>query len=173
MDIIILSILCCMGGLCAAPVYMDLRGGAPWRMHIRYLFFHPGIGPALRREFFRLARRVLSARDFSGALACYGPFFHKPMKLGRFRLKAVFSSGGAAETALLYGSLCLAVQMLPRSRAETGKRPFRAGPEIWLEPRFSSGEEFSVDCDISLSIPAAVFLYRFITLAIRRRRFGN
>jgi hypothetical protein len=142
-------------------------------MKFRYLCFYPDISPALGRDFLRLARRALGTRDFTDAIACYGPFFRKPMKLGRFRLKAIFSSGDAAETALLYGGLRLAVTALPLLRAEAGNRPLRVKPEIWLEPRFSSGAACSFDCDISLSIPAAVFLYRLIILAVRQRRFGN
>jgi hypothetical protein len=174
MSILFFCLLCFLGGLCAAPVRMEMRGGIPWRMNFRYLCFRTGISPALRRGFRRLVRRVLKTRDFSDLSAYYGSFFRKPMKMERFSLKAVFSSGDAAETALLYGGLYLAVHALPLGSA--GKdRLSGVTPDITLEPRFSAREEFSFDCDISFSLPAAVFLYRFIVIAVKqfhdRRRY--
>jgi hypothetical protein len=36
-----------------------------------------------------------------------------------------------------------------------------------------SRREVSLDCDISLSIPAAVFLFRMFSLSMRRRNFAG
>jgi hypothetical protein len=150
----------CLAGLCAAPLRLDIQGG-PLRLGFRYLWLRGSISPALRRGLRRRARRILLSGDFSGAVETYGPLFRKPLGLRRFRVKATFSAGDAAETALLHGGLCLFAGLF-------SSLPGRA--KIVLEPCFSSGEKLSLDCDISVSVPAAVFLYRVIAVSIREKR---
>jgi hypothetical protein len=85
----------------------------------------------------------------------YLPFFRKPLRLGRLRLKLTYSAGDAAKTAILYGGLCFFAKALSALRAGTR-------PEIVLVPCFSSREKFLFDCDISVSMPAVVFIYRIM-----------
>jgi hypothetical protein len=151
----IFYVLCLAGGLCSVPVRVDIYRR---EARIRYLWFRWNLGSPKP-----LARRFLGGRGIAGALEIWGSFFRRPLRLKRFRINASFSAGGAAETALLYGGLCCLAGCLPA----------RSGAEITLEPRFSSREEFSLDWDISFSMPAAVFLCRMIAISARRASWRN
>jgi hypothetical protein len=146
---------------------LDIQKQGSLRLTLRYLWLRLTINAALRRRLryraLSLARAVLRSRDFSGILALCRPFFRKPLALRRCRLSVAFSAGDAAETAMLHGGLCLlarSLSCLPRGEKQ----------EIALSPCFSSRAGFSLGCDISLSLPAAVFLCRIIALAVRGKR---
>jgi hypothetical protein len=124
--------------------------------------FRRDIDYILRVKLRRILRDFLKYPDLSGFLALYGPVFRRPLELGRFRLRLAFSAGDAAETALFYGWLCLVLDFLY-------PLPVMNKREIVLEPRFLSPRKISLDCDISLSMPAAVFLFRMISLSIRAK----
>jgi hypothetical protein len=128
-------------------------------MQARCLWFRRNLNRELRARL----RRVLESGDYLGTLAACASLFRKPLALGRFRLGLAFSSGDAAETAVFHGGLCLFFSSLHPLLS-------RAGPEINLSPRFSSRRELSLDCDISLTLPASVFFFRMITLSIRKKR---
>jgi hypothetical protein len=114
----------------------------------------------------RILRDFLEYPDFSRFLEIYGPVFRRPLELGRFRLRLAFSAGEAAKTALLHGWFCLFLGFLYLPPAiNKGK--------IVLEPRFLSRREVSLDCDISLALPAAVFLFRMISLSVRIKRLAR
>jgi hypothetical protein len=170
MEKLIFLALCLLGGLGAAPLTVDIRNEGSLSLTLRYVRLRLGISPALRRRLRAgaraLARAVLRSRDFSGILALCAPLLRKPLALRRCRLSLAFSAGDAAETALLYGGLCLLARSL--SRLPRGERP-----ELSLSPCFSSQAGFSLGCDIALSLPAAVFLCRIIALAVRGKRMLN
>jgi hypothetical protein len=145
--------LCLAGALCTAPLAFDIQAGTRFSLRTRYLWFSRRVSAALLRRLF------LSA-DIFRTIDAYLPVFRKPLRLRRLRLRLVFSTGDAAETALLYGRLCVFF-------ASLYPRLIRGRPEITLSPSFSPERELSPDCDISLDIPAAVFLFRMIFALIR------
>jgi hypothetical protein len=155
--IIFVCVLCLAGGLCALPLRLDIQGGASWRLVFRYLWFRRDIsrrvGHRLRRRAGPAAAYALKHRNLPDFLKACLPFFRKPLRLSRLRLKLTYSTGNAAETAILYGGLCFFAKAL--SAPQAGARP-----EIVLAPCFSSREKILFDCDISVSMPAAVFFYR-------------
>jgi hypothetical protein len=154
--------LCLAAGLCAAPLALNIQGEGPLRLGLRYLWFRRDISHILGLQLRRLLRDFLESPDPLRTLAIYRPLFKRPLELRRLRLHLAFSTGDAAETALLHGRLCLASNFL---------RFLPVRPEIALAPRFLSRRELSLDCDISFSIPAAVFLLRMLSLSIGRRNF--
>ena len=162
MEFAVLCGLCLAAGLCAAPFALDIQGGKSFRLGARYLWFRRNITPAAGNRLRRAARDFWEDPDFLGILELYGPLFRRPLALGRFRLCLAFSTGDAAETALLHGRLCLFFNFLSLP-------PFRGRPEIALKPRFLSRRELSLNCDISVAMPAAVCLFRIISLFVRRR----
>jgi uncharacterized spore protein YtfJ len=109
---------------------------------------------------------MVESGDFFRTLGLYASIFRRPLELERFRLHLAFSAGDAAETALFHGWLRLFLNLPRPSRA-------RRKPEIALEPRFLSRPELLPDYDISLSMPAVVFLFRMISVSIRRGAFGK
>jgi hypothetical protein len=144
--------LCLIGFLSAAPLAFDMRAGNCFSLEARYLWFRRTVTPDLRR--------LLLSPDVFRILKACAPVFRKPLRLRRFRLSLVFSTGDAAETALLYGRLRAFFSSLYPLL-------IRGRPEIALKPSFSSRRELSPDCHISLDMPAALFLFRMI-LALRR-----
>jgi hypothetical protein len=100
--------------------------------------------------------------DFCTTLAEYAPAFRRSLKVKRCRFHLAFSTGDAAETALLYGWLCpfLTPPRLPKLRGNK--------PEITLEPRFVSPRELALKGDISLTMPVILFLLRILPLAVRK-----
>jgi hypothetical protein len=163
----VLFALCLLGALGAAPLTLNIQNGGPLRLTLRYLWLRLGISPALRRRLrsvaLSVARSALRSRDFSRIPALCAPLLRRPLALRRFRLSLAFSTGDAAETALLHGGLCLVAHSL--SRLPRGERQ-----EITLSPCFASQAGLALGCDIALSLPAAVFLCRIIALVIRGKR---
>jgi hypothetical protein len=147
--------LLCLGALCAAPFGLDIQAGDQIRLRARYLWFCGNLTDRLRR--------MAAASGLFHLLRRYAPVFRKPLRVKRLRVKLDFSTGDAAETAVLYGWLCgLFSSLLPR--------PVRGRPEIALGPSFSSRREWSLDCDISLGMPAALFFFRMISVSIGYKR---
>jgi hypothetical protein len=146
--------LCLIGILCAAPLAFDIQAGDSFSLQARYLWFSRTLTPELRR--------LLLSPDIFRTLGAYAPVFRKPLRLRRFRLSLVFSAGDAAETALLYGRLCVFFSSLYPLL-------IRGRPEISLCPSFTSEWELSPNCDISLDMPAALFFFRVI-LALGRNK---
>ncbi|MDR3355891.1 MAG: hypothetical protein LBO04_01740 [Spirochaetaceae bacterium] len=161
MDGIILYVIAVAGiaGLCAAPLTLRIRAGAGLRVEIRYLRFRRSrtniMGPALR----------LLTGNYAAAFRACTRFLRRPMRIRRFYLKIEFSVMDAAEAALAYGVLRLLPQVLCMRLAD-------CKPEIVLSPRFPAPPEISLDCDISLSLPAVVFLLRRRAL-FENLRFSN
>jgi hypothetical protein len=150
MGIIFFSIagFACIAGLCAAPVVLNVRGGADLRLNIRYLWFSRNIEFALKRSlpgFVANHNRVLGyIRFFRRRVARY-------VRVGRFHLKIEFSCGEAAGTALTHGLICGVLRTLyPRLNA--------CKPEITLNPRFLTVPALSFYCDITLAVPALILL---------------
>jgi hypothetical protein len=158
---VVLCGLCLAAGLCAAPVALDIRGGKILRLGARYLWFRRNVTRTVGNHLRRAARDFLETPDLLGTLELYGPLFRHPLRLGPFRLDLAFSTGDAAETALLHGRLCLFLNFLYLL-------PSRGRPEVTLKPCFLSRRELSLDCDISVTMPAAVFLFRTLSLSVRR-----
>jgi hypothetical protein len=158
--IFVLSTLCLAAAL--APLTLEFRGGPPLRLWARYLWFRQNMTPVLRR--------ILGSSALFKTLALYAPVFRRPLKLDRFRLRLAFSTGDAAETAVLHGGLCLLLNCLFPLWTPPGSR---RRPEISLEPCFLSRQKAVLDCDISLAIPAAVFFFRMISASIREWSFAG
>ncbi|MDR2053964.1 MAG: hypothetical protein LBP80_11175 [Treponema sp.] len=120
----------------------------------------------LRNRLRRFVRRLLESPDFLKTLRLYSPLFQKPLRVKRLRLNLAFSAGDAAETAVFHGCLCSLANLL---------YPLAAGvkPEITLKPRFSAETALCFDCNISLSVPAAVLLFRLISLSVRENSNSN
>jgi hypothetical protein len=159
MAVFVLPVLsfCLIGILCTAPLAFDIQAGDCFSLRARYLCFSRTMTPELRR--------LLLSPDILRILDAYAPVFRKPLRLRRFRLSLVFSTGDAAETALLYGRLSVFFSSL---------HPLliRGRPEIALKPSFASERELSPDCYIFLDMPAALFLFRMI-LAFSRDKSGH
>jgi hypothetical protein len=153
-----------VGILCAAPLTLDIEGNGHSRpgVRFRYLFFRRNVTRMIRNRLRRFARRLFKSPDFFKTLKLYSRLFRGPLRVKRLRLNLVFSAGDAAETAIFHGRLCSLTNLL---------YPLAAGgkPEITWKPCFSAGTELSVDCNISLSIPAAVLLFRLISLSVREK----
>jgi hypothetical protein len=139
----------CLG---AAPLSLGIRGsGKKLRLYVRYFWFY--------RDISGMARKLLQTRinlaDFPKILKMLEVFVRHPPQITHFRLKMAFSTGDAAETALLYGFLSLFFSALyPNLRACNG--------EIVLTPCFLPSDSLSIDCDIIFSLPAAVFLIKLL-----------
>jgi hypothetical protein len=161
-EILIPCALCLGGLLCTAPFTLDILGGRLLRLEVRYLGIRQNITGCLQDKIRRIGQEVLESRNLFGTLEPYIPLFRKPLALSRFRLRLAFSSGDAAETALYYGGLCLLLNSLY-------PLPALSRPEITLEPRFTSRREAAVDCTISLTMPAAVFLFRLLVMRFRKK----
>jgi hypothetical protein len=163
-EIVIFCIFCLAGILCAAPLALDIEGKSHARLDIRfrYLFFRRNISGILRNKLRLFARRLLKSPDFLKILKLYAPLFRRPLRVKHLRLNLAFSAGDAAETAVFHGGLCsLANSLCP---------PVAGGkPEITLNPRFSAETTLSFDCNISLSVPAAVLLFRLIVLSVKEK----
>jgi hypothetical protein len=162
-EIVIVCTLCLAGGLCAAPLTLDIGGKEKVCLRARYLWFRRNINSALRRRLRRIWRRFTKSRDYGGILNVYAPLFRPPLEVARFRLNLAFSTGDAAETAIFHGWFCVFMRSLY-------SLPFRRKPTITLSPQFSALPELSLDCDISLSMPAALFFFRMISASIREKR---
>jgi hypothetical protein len=75
----------------------------------------------------------------------------------------LFSTGDAAETAMIHGWLCGLFSSLRALLV-------RGTPQIALRPSFSVRRELSLNCNISLGMPAALFLFHiFRILTINKR----
>jgi hypothetical protein len=140
-----------------------MEGGRPPQFWARYLCFRRDITGTLTEKLRRVLRDHPEPAELFKLPKLYAPVFRKPLELRRFRLHLAFSTGDAAETAVFHGWLCLLLNSL-RPRA------IRCKPEIALEPGFISRPQLSLDGDISLAAPAAVFLFRLISLSIREKR---
>ncbi|MDR2659549.1 MAG: hypothetical protein LBC27_06120 [Spirochaetaceae bacterium] len=156
----IFLILCAAGVVCigVAPVSFDILGGEKTlRLNVRYLCF--------KYDVSRLAKERLQMRlniaDFPDIFKILTLFARRPPRVTRFCLKISFSSGDAAETALLYGYLCILFRAL-------NMKISHCEPELTLTPRFLSYDTFSFDCDMVFSIPAAALLLNIITFFWKR-----
>jgi hypothetical protein len=142
------------GILCAAPLGLDIQGGKGLSLKARYLWFTGNVTEKLRRW--------AASRNPLRLIRTCAPVFRKPLRVRRCRVSLAFSTGDAAETALLHGWLCgFCASLCP---------PVRGGRAIAIRPLFASGPAWSVDCDISLAMPAALFLFRVIRLSIHTKR---
>jgi hypothetical protein len=139
--------IACIAWLCAAPLTLRIRGGAGLRVEIRYFHFRQS-----RTQVLVPALRLL-AGNYAGTLGAFTRFLRRPARIRRFYLKIEFSGTDAAEIALAYGALRLLPQVLYTRLAD-------CKPEIVLNPHFPASPKISLDCDISLSLPALVFLLR-------------
>jgi hypothetical protein len=149
------GLICLTGALGAAPLALDLEAGDRMLLRARYLCFSGKIplrDPAASFGTLRLLRDWV-------------PVFRKPLRVSRFQMRLRFSTGEAAETALLYGWLCGLFSSL---------RPLLAGgkPEIVLGPLFSARRELALNCRVSLAMPAALLLFRIIRRGLYTRRSG-
>jgi hypothetical protein len=134
------------------PINLEIRGGKVLRVYVRYLCFCREIVTARQKNRKPIHWRFVSA-NFTRMIKACTFFTRPPLRAERFRLKVVFSSGDAAETAMLYGLLCMFFSTLyPRLDG--------CNPEILLSPCFSSRSSLFVDSDIAISLPAAVFTFR-------------
>jgi hypothetical protein len=147
-----------LGLLGAAPVGLWIEGGAPLEFRIRYLGFRWNLRPLVRNKPGSPGEGKW--RDKLEALTRLAPLLRRPLGFERFRLRLGFSTGDAAETALCFGGLCLFLNALPLSRVK-GERT--------LLPCFSSRPQVSLDCDIRLTLPAAVFLLRWGSLTAKKK----
>jgi hypothetical protein len=148
------GLVCLAGILAAVPMALDIEAGDRMLVRARYLCFSG-----------KLKNPPLCPAALSGVLwllRAWAPVFRKPLRVRRFRMKLLFSTGDAAETALLYGGLCGLFSSL---RPLCGKEP-----EIVLGPRFSARRELSLDCRVVLTMPAALLLFRIIRLFIYTKR---
>jgi hypothetical protein len=153
--VLLAGLLSVTAALCAAPFTLDIRGGKTLFLRVRYLWLTKNINAELRR--------FLNSPDMFRTLRLYAPVFRKPLRLRRFRLDLAFSTGDAAETAALHGWLnVFFVSLYPL--LVWGK------PAVSLNPFFSSRPELSVNCDISLGMPAAALLFRVIPPAFHKKR---
>ncbi|MDR2314633.1 MAG: hypothetical protein LBE02_08890 [Spirochaetaceae bacterium] len=159
MEALILCALCLGGALCAAPLRVNISAGKGLRAETRYLWFRRRIapGPGLRG----LVRRIFPV--LRGAGKPRRGLFPGPPRPDRLCLRAAVSTGDAAETALLHGGLCLAAGLL-------SSLPARTSPKVFIEPCFGSGKKFTLDCDISFSMPGALYLGRILVLAVLKKR---
>jgi hypothetical protein len=154
--ILIAAVISLLGAL---PLSLDICGGKTLRVQFRYLCFRHDVSGVLSR----LTQKCFVMADLISELKMCASFARPPLKAARFRLKMAFSSGDAAETALLHGFLCIFFRSLYT-------RFNIRNAEISLNPRFLSYSELSIDCDIVLSLPMAVFTARTLPLIIRRQR---
>ncbi|MDR1147740.1 MAG: hypothetical protein LBK66_03835 [Spirochaetaceae bacterium] len=133
----------------ALPLRFDIQGENVLRIRVHYLCFSFNFNGLLKKR----TRKHFVLEDFTKNLGMCVSFVRHPMRVMRFRLKVLFSTGDAAETALLHGFLCAFFRALyPRISA--------CKPEIILSPCFSSYDKLSIDCDISFSLPMLMFLAR-------------
>jgi hypothetical protein len=154
---IVFIILCAAGMVCllAPPISFDIRGKKVLRVYVRYLCFRFNISGMLKEA----AQKLFVFKDLTKTIGACLSFARRPTRIDCFRLKMVFSTGDAADTALLHGFLCMFFRALyPRISA--------CKPEIVLSPCFLPHDKLSVDCDISFSIPAAVFFARIPALLV-------
>jgi hypothetical protein len=108
--------------------------------------------------------RLTAPAGFFHALRAWAPAFRRPLRIRRFQVTLLFSTGDAAETAMLHGWLCGLFSSL-RTLLVQGS------PRIALRPSFSVRRELSLNCNISLGMPAALFLFHvFRILNINKRR---
>jgi hypothetical protein len=167
-EIAVLCIFCLAGILAAAPLTLDIQGKDHARpdVRFRYLIFRRNITRMLRNRLRRFARRLLKSPDFLETLKLYSPLFQRPLRVKHLRLNLSFSAGDAAETAIFHGRLCSLANLL---------YPLAAGskPEITLKPRFSAEAVLLFDCNVSLSVPAAVLVFRLISLSVREKTNSN
>lgn len=144
----------CLGVLCAAPLALDIEAGSGLLLRARYLWFTRKLKARFRRtDLFRLLRD-------------YAPVFCSPLRVRRFQVRLFFSTGEAAETALLHGWLCGFFSSLKPLLVQ-------AKPEVLIGPSFSSRRELSLDCRISLGMPAALFLVRIMRISICGKRSAH
>jgi hypothetical protein len=135
----------------ALPLRFDIQGENVLRICVHYLWFRFNFNGLLKKR----TRKHFVLEDFTKNLGICVSFVRRPMRVTRFRLKVFFSTGDAAETALLHGFLCAFFRALyPRISA--------CKPEIILTPCFLSCDKLSIDCDISFSLPMPVFLARVL-----------
>jgi hypothetical protein len=153
---IILLILAATVLLGVMPISLEIRGEKVFRVYVRYLCFCREIITARQKKRKPVHWRFMVA-NFAKMLKAFTFFTRPPLRAERFRLKIVFSSEDAAETAMLYGLLCMFFSALyPRLDG--------CNPEILLSPCFSSCSSLSVDSDIAISLPAAVFTFRALRI---------
>jgi hypothetical protein len=158
MNSVVFLILCAamavIAGLSVAPLRFDIFGKNRLRLRVRYLCFNVNITGLLRSAL----RRLLAQADHPLTLAVR---LLRRLHITRFRLDVTISGGDAAETALatkmLQGLVCCCLNLLERRRAACKH-------EITIAPRFLSRQEVCFDCDISFSLPVAVFLYRITAI---------
>jgi hypothetical protein len=111
-------------------------------------------------------RRLPSSAGFFYALRAWAPALRRPLRLRRFQMRLFFSTGDAAETAMLHGWLHGLFSSL---------RPLlaRGTPRIALRPSFSVRRELSLNCNIFLDIPAVLFLFHVFRVLHTNKRSAH